>query len=207
MKTTPPHAALLLAAACAAALTLGSIAGCRTTEDPGGYSRERPPADRLDRRDSGLQSYDIIAAADQMAQSLLSLPEINASPNRLTVVVDRAQNETATYPHDLQIFLEQVKVELGRRGRDRIQLIANRDDYRRMQARELEQPPENEFGGVGGARPAPGPAGVQPDYILHTEVRDLPNRGTTFYQFVFELTDLNQRTIFWNDAYTVRVAR
>ena len=194
-----------------AALSVGTaLAGCRRSpEDPGGYSRDRPPADRLDRRDRGLQSYDVITASDRMAQSLLTVPELNASPERLTVVVDRALNNTTTYPGELQIFLEQLKVELNRRGRDRIQLIANRDEYRDLQARELEQPMDNEreFGGAGGPRPSPGPAGIQPDYILRTKVSDLPGRGTNFYLFVFELTDLNQRTIFWTDSYDVRVAR
>lgn len=197
----------LAAGALALAAALPLSTGCRANEDPGGYSRQRPPADRLDKRDRGLQSYDILAAADQMAQSLLTLPEIQNSPERLTVVVDRAMNETSTYPRDLQIFLEQLKVELGRRARNRIQLIANRDDFRDFQARELEQRPGDEFGGAGAGRTPPGPAGIQPDYVLHSEVRDLPNRGTTFYQFVFELTDLQGRTILWNDSYDVRVAR
>lgn len=198
---------LLCAGALALAVALPLSGGCRANEDPGGYSRQRPPADRLDKRDRGLQSYDILAAADEMAQSLLTLPEIQNAPERLTVVVDRAMNETSTYPRDLQIFLEQLKVELGRRARNRIQLIANRDDYRDFQSRELEQQPGDEFGGAGAGRTPPGSAGVQPDYVLHSEVRDLPNRGTTFYQFAFELTDLQGRTIVWNDAYTVRVAR
>src|SRR5690606_25231864 len=168
-----------------------------------------PPSDRLDDRDRGLQSYDIIAAADQMSASLLSVPELNEAGQQLTVVVDRARNNTVTYPQSLQIFLEQVKVELARQGRGRVQLIANRDEFRQLQSRELEQGynDEREFGGAGARQQPPGPAGIQPDYILTSKVNDLPNRGTNFYQFVFELTDLNARTIFWTDAYTVRVAR
>src|SRR5687768_1087252 len=113
----------------AAALSLAllvAIAGCRSTEDPGGYSRERPPADRLDDRDRGLQSYDVLAAADQMAESLLTLPEVQNTPERLTVVVDRVENMTSTQRQNLDIFLEQLRIEVSRRGRAQIQLITDR---------------------------------------------------------------------------------
>ncbi|MEL7239806.1 MAG: hypothetical protein AAGK78_13185, partial [Planctomycetota bacterium] len=166
--------------------------------------------DRLDRRDSGLQSADIIKAADQMANSLLSLPEVQATPERLLIVVDRVENNTSTYPRSLDIFLQQVKVELSRRGRSQIQLIENRDRLRALQSRELEQlPGANEREDFGGAdvRQQPGPAGIQPDYSLYAIVSDLPNRGTNFYQFQFDLTDLRTRELVWTDAYNVRVAR
>ncbi len=198
---------LVAVAGATAALLLGS-AGCRSTEDPGGYSRDRPPADRLDRRDRGLQSPDVLMAADQMAESLLSLPEINASPERLTVVVDRVENMTTTHRQNLDIFLEQLRTELFRRDQNRrIQLITDRAVLRDIQSRELEQRPQDEFGGAGGQRTPPGPAGIQPDYALHAQVMDLPNRGTNYYQFVFTLSDLRARTDIWTDDYSVRVAR
>lgn len=196
----------LTTAAVSAALLL-ALAGCRSTEDPGGYSRERPPADRLDERDRGLQSPDILMAADQMAESLLTLPEIQNTPERLTVVVDRVENLTSTQRQNLDIFLEQLRIEVARRGRAQIQLITDRAVLRDIQSRELEQQPGDEFGGAGAQQPAPGPAGIQPDYALHSQVSDLPNRGTNFYQFVFTLTDLRTREDIWTDAYTVRVAR
>lgn len=175
--------------------------GCRTPEDPGPYSRERPPPDRLDERDSGLQSPDVIMAADQMATSLLTLPEVQQvqPENRLRVVVDQVANLTVTQQQSLDIFLEQLRIELARRGRDKIMLITDRAVLRDIQSRELEQP--------AGPPGEPGPAGTQPDYALHAQVADLPNRGTDFYQFVFTMTDLKTREDIWTDAYVVRVAR
>lgn len=194
-------------AAGALALALLFVHGCRQPEDPGGYSRERPPADRLDRRDRGLQSYDVLAAADQMAESLLTLPEVQQSPERLMVVVDRVENLTVTQRQNLDIFLEQLRIEVARQGRNRIQLITDRAVLRDIQSRELEQPADEGFGGAGAGRQPPGPPGIQPDYALHAQASDLPNRGTNFYQFVFTLTDLRTREDIWTDAYTVRVAR
>ena len=197
-----PAAGLLLL------LSLAALQGCRQPEDPRGYSKARPPADRLDKRDSGLQSYDVIAAADQMSASLLSLPELNASPTRLTVVVDRAENLTSTYNQNLDIFLSKLKVDIAKQGRDRIALIENRSKLRDLQSRELEGSSEREdFGGVGGGRQQPGPAGIQPDYSLYCKVSDLPNRGTNYYLFEFNLSSLQTRELVWTDAYEVRVAR
>ena len=200
------------AAGLALLLGFAALQGCRQPEDPRGYSRERPPADRLDKRDKGLQSYDVLAAADQMAESLLSLPELNASQTKYTVVVDRAENLTSTYNQSLDIFLRQLRVELFRQGKDRVQLVTNRAKLRDLQSRELEQPGAGEredFGGAGspGGRTQPGPAGIQPDYSLYVQVSDLPNRGTNFYQFVFTLSSLQTRQDVWTDAYDVRVAR
>ena len=189
-------------------LTLG-LTGCRQPEDPGGYSRDRPPVDRLDRRDRGLQSFDIVAAANQAASSLLSLPEVTGSPDRLLVVFDRAENLTSTVNQNLDIFLRQLRSDVSKQGRSSIQIIENRAKLRELQSRELEQAydSEREFGGVGGPRAQPGPAGIQPDYSLSVEVRDLPNRGTNYYQFDFTLTDLRSRELIWSDIYDVRVAR
>jgi hypothetical protein len=198
---------LLTAGALALVAALPLSQGCRQPEDPGGYSRERPPADRLDRRDRGLQSYDVLAAADQMAQSLLTLPEVQQSPERLTVVVDRVENLTATQRNNLDIFLEQLRIEVARQGRTKIQLITDRAVLRDIQSRELEQPADEGFGGAGAGQPAPGPAGIQPEYALHAQASDLPNRGTNFYQFVFTLTNLRTREDIWTDSYEVRVAR
>lgn len=189
---------------------VGGPAGCgRSIEDPGGYSEDRPPSDRLDERDRGLQSYDVLAAADQMATELLSQPFINQSPERLLVVFDQSQNLTSTVQQNLDIFLRQLRVETFRQGKDRIQLIENRQKLRELQSRELEQgyDGEREFGGAGAPRQAPGPAGIQPDYSLSLEVRDLPNRGTNFYQFDFTMTDLRSRELVWEGIYDVRVAR
>lgn len=200
-------AVAVLSLACA----LGTAAsGCsRSPEQPGGYSRQRPPADRLDRRDRGLQSYDVIAAADQMAEELLTHPAINQNPSgeRMVIVFDRAANLTTTVDHNLDIFLRQLRGQISRRGYDRIQIQENRARFRELQSRELEQSEREEFGGAGGRQPAPGPAGIQPDYALALEVRDLPNRGTNFYQFDFTLTNFHTREIVWEGLYDVRVAR
>ena len=188
-------------------MTLAPLACSSSPEDPSDYSRQRPPADRLDRRDRGLQSYDVVSASEQMANSLLSRPFVQESPEPLRVVVGYPQNMTQTARQDLQIFLQRLEVELSRQGTGKIDLIENRDNFRGLQSEELEQPGMGEREDFGGGRAQPGPAGVQPDYTLYVEVTDLPNRGTNFYNFQFRLTNMQTRQTPWLDAYEVRVAR
>jgi hypothetical protein len=65
----------------------------------------------------------------------------------------------------------------------------------------------NKGGGGGGGKPAPGPAGTQPDYALYGKVMDLPNRGTSYYLMQMTVTDLKTRVQIWTGDYEVKVAR
>ena len=174
-----------------------AIVGCYS-DRPHEYGQQRPPVDRIDERDSGLQSKDVVSASDQMAMDLMALPELQGSRERWTIVVDRVENLTAERRQDLDIFLERLRVNLVRQGRGRVQLIENRDKLRELQSRELETPR---------ADGQPGPAGIQPDYSLYATVSELPNRGTSYYLIDFTLTDLRTRTLAWTNSYEVKVAR
>lgn len=195
MKKTIPTLAL------AAVVSLGSI-GCHD-DKPHDYGQMRPDVDRLDERDRGLQSKEVVDSSDTMAQSLLRLPELNDSNRRWTVVVTGVENLTVSQRMSLDIFTSRLKVNLARYGRDRIQLIQNKDRFREIQGRELEG--ERDDFGQGGGAPA-NPRGVQPDFALNAVARDLPNRATNYYFFEFSLTDLRTREEVWTDGYEVRVA-
>jgi PBP1b-binding outer membrane lipoprotein LpoB len=179
-------------------------AGCSSPDRPADYARERPAVDQLDSRDRGLQSKDVVVASDEMARSILSLPELNVSGSRWTVVVTGVRNETVSARQNLDIFIQRLRVNLARHGRDRVQLIANRDAFRELQSRELEQ--ERDDFGQGSGNAKPGPAGIQPDFGLEATASDLPNRGTDYYLFEFRLVDMKTRELVWTDAYEVRVA-
>ncbi|HEY7091225.1 MAG TPA: hypothetical protein VH518_24220 [Tepidisphaeraceae bacterium] len=183
-------------------LMLGVI-GCHE-DKPHEYGQERPPVERLDPRDSGLQSKDVVAASDKMAMSLLALPELNASQHRWLIVVDRADNLTADNRQNLDIFLQRVGVKLWQQGRGRVQLIENRDKLRELQSRELEGTASADEYGQGG-HAAPGPAGIQPDFSLYARIMEMPNRGTSYFLCEFTLTDLHNRTKVWMDSYEVKV--
>ena len=187
-----------------AALLLG-IVGCYS-DRPHEYGRQRPPVDRIDERDRGLQSKDVVAASDQMAMDLMALPELQDSRSRWTIVVDRVENLTAERRQDLDIFLERLRVNLAKQGRGRVQLIENRDKLRDLQSRELELGSNDRFG-QGGGRTAPGPAGIQPDFALYARIMEMPNRATSYFLCEFTLTDLHTREQVWTNGYEVKVDR
>lgn len=181
-----------------------TLVGC-ASDRPHEYGRQRPPVDQLDDRDRGLQSKDVVAASDLMAQDLLALPELNASARQWLIVVDRVENRTVSDRFDLNIFIERLRVNLAKYGRGRVTLIENRDKLRELQSRELE-PVADDFQ-QGPGRSAPGPAGIQPDFALYGKIIEMPNRGTSYYLCEFSLTDLRNRVQIWTNAYEVRVER
>lgn len=172
------------------------------------YEEQRPPVDQLDRRDRGLQSKDVLQASDSLAMDLLSLPMLNDSREKLTVVVDRVEDLTRDnlFKGDYNIFLQRLQTNLSRQGRGRIALIENRDRFYDVRGRELENERENDFG-QGGRGPRRAPEAINPDYALYAKAMDLPGRGTTYYNIQFTLVDLNSRVQVWTGDYEVRVSR
>jgi hypothetical protein len=200
---TPPR--LLLGLASLIAL-LASV-GC-THDKPHEYGRRRPPVEDLDPRDRGLQSKDVVSASDQMAQDLLGDRDLNESHDRWTVVFDHVENHSTNRRFDMDIFLERLKQNLSRYGHGRVSLIENKAKLRNLQSKELEGEREgDEFGQGSGARGAPGPRGVQPDYAMYAKIMDLPNRATDYYLIEFVLTSLRTREIVWDRSYEVKVER
>ena len=169
------------------------VTGCAPS-----YEHQRPPVDQLDRRDAGLQSKDVLQASDSLATDLLSLPQLNASREQWTVVVDRVEDMTrdSIFQGDYNIFLQRLQTNLARQGRGRIALIENRDRFHGVRGRELE---ERDDGGA--------PAAINPDYALYAKAMDLPGRGTTYYNLQFNLVDLHTRRMVWTGDYEVRVSR
>lgn len=186
---------------------LMALAGCHE-DRPHEYGEQRPPVDRLDSRDRGLQSKDVVAASDQMAMDILGgIPELNASPHRWLVVVDRVENLTADSRQNLDIFIERVRVKLAQQGRGRVQLIENRDKLHELQSRELEHTGGggDEYGQGGGAGRGSGSASIQPDYALYGRIMEMPNRATSYFLCEFTLTNLHSREQVWTNAYEVKV--
>ena len=189
-----------------AATTAMGVVGCKKA-----YEDQRPPVDQLDSRDRGLQSKDVVNASDQMSADLLALPELNVSDHRWAVTFTGVRNETGSVPtQNLDIFVARMKSNVARQGRGRVQIIANRDAFHETQSRELESAgrERDDFQqGDGRSTARPGMAGTQPDFVLEGVARDLPNRGTNYYNIEFHLLDLRTREEVWTNSYEVRVAK
>jgi len=189
----------------AAAVVLAGLVGC-SSDRPHEVGRERPAVGDLDRRDRGeLQSRDLVEASDQMAQSLITLPELNESRSQWNIVVKPTVENQTTARRDYGIFIDRLKTNLAKQGRGRIRLIENKATFHQLQNEELETGGNDRFGQGSGDTGLP--AGVQPDYDLYLKMQELPNRGTSTYRMDFNLTNLHTREIVWNDEYIVKVAR
>ncbi len=180
----------------------GTLAGCSEYR-PQGYGKERPPVDRIDSRDKGLQSKDVVVASDQAAMDLLA--NLPSNDQKVIIVIDRVENLTQNARFDMDIFLDRLRTNVYKYGKGRVQIQENRAKLRDIQSRELEG--EREDFGQGAGPTAPGPAGIQPNYGLYARASELPNRGTSYFLINFILTDLRTREQVWVDQYEVKTAR
>jgi hypothetical protein len=185
------------------------LVGC--SDKPHGYGQDRPPVDQLDSRDRGLQSKEVVDASDLLVQKILALPEFNG-PTRRPVVVTNIENRTTEPNFNYDIFLQRLKTNIGEHGRDRIFLVDNRAHINKVRSEEIETTggggAQGGFGQgdgrqVGGGGPG---ASVQPEWELSGVVSELPNRGTSYYHFEFNLNNVITRETI-PLAYEVRVGR
>jgi hypothetical protein len=190
------------------ALTLAAAvfaAGCHS-DKPHEYGRQRPPVDELTAGDRGLQSKDVVNATDQLAQDLLSSPELNSSRTQWTLVVTNVDNQSRDNQFNADIFTERLKVKLSQYGHGRVALIENRGKLQDLQSRELDPAPRPDNYGQGPGAPA-GTNGIQPDYALYGKIIEMPNRSTSYYFCEFSITDLHTRQLVWTRSYEVKALR
>jgi hypothetical protein len=190
-------------------VVMAGLAGC-DQDKPHQYGEERPPVDQIHSGGEGLQGKDLLAATDQMAMDLLSLPALNQSDTKWTVVSMPMEDHTMSSSgrQNYDIFINRLKTQLYKQGGNRIALIENRDRYHDLQNRELEGAGgSDEYQQGSGDVAAPGAAGIQPQYALYGEMEELANRGVSTYRAEFKLTNFKTREIVWNNEYIVNVKR
>jgi hypothetical protein len=171
---------------------LAALAGCSSDHKPEEYHHMRPEVSEISTRDRGLQSAEVVEASEMLATKILSLPEVNQSSRRLTIVFTHMDDLTRRRQFNYDIFLERLKTQLAERGRDRIAIVTNRDKFYQTRNAELDPAPgsreRDDYGRHGTVAP---PANrIQPDFSLQGKVMDLPNRGTDYFLFTFSLADI-----------------
>ena len=171
---------------------LAALAGCSSDHKPQEYHHMRPEVSEISTRDRGLQSADVVDASEMLANKILSLPEVNQSSRRLTIVFTHMDDLTRRRQFNYDIFLERLKTEIAERGRDRVAIVTNRDKFYQTRNAELDPAPasreRDDYGRRGTVAP---PANrIQPDFALEGKVMDLPNRGTDYFLFTFSLADI-----------------
>ncbi len=174
--------ALLLTAA-------GLVGGCGTAVGSG--------------TSTALSGDDLEAMADQMASGILASPEVQRvvreqGPLRVVVLPVENQLTGEVLPRgQAMAFTASVRTLLSRARTGNFVWVNNRDTFYALRARELE-----------GMDLGPAPEAVNPEWALHATFRSLADddkRGrSAFYQAVFSLTSLDNRTVLWTDVYNVK---
>lgn len=179
---------LLWLAACGAVI-LASGPGCTSAVQSG--------------HNTALDGTDLVRMTDDMARKILGDPEVQAAierEGRLKVVVQPVENRMTAevLPRGpAQTFTARVRTLLSRHARDRFLWVMNRDTFYSLRGQELE-----------GVDLGPAPEAVDPKYALTAIFSSITNESSkarsSYYLCVYELTNLQDRTVLWTDKYEVK---
>ena len=153
---------------------------------------------------TALDSTDLVAMTDDMARKIVADPEVQSAISRegqLRVVVQPVENmmTAEVLPRGpAETFTARVRTLLSRHAPDRFLWVMNRDAFYRLRGRELE----------GGIDLGLSPDAIDPRYALQAAFSSLTDetskRRTSYYLCVYELTNLEDRTVLWSDKYEVK---
>ena len=153
---------------------------------------------------TALDATDLVAMTDDMSRKIAADPEVQRAIERegqLRVVVQPVENlmTAEVLPRGpAETYTARVRSLLSRHAPDRFLWVMNRDAFYRLRERELE----------GGMDLGPSPDAIDPKYALQAKFSSLTDesskRRTSYYLCVYELTNLEDRTILWTDKYEVK---
>ncbi len=151
---------------------------------------------------TALDSINLTQMTDQMAASIIADSRVQAAIHEqgtLPVVVEPVQNEMEAeiLPRgQAEAFIARVRYLLGRHNGSSFAWVMNKEDFYALRKRELDVP-------LG-----PAPEAVNPRYALVARFRSLANETSKVrsdsYLCVYELSDLQTRSILWTDKYEVK---
>lgn len=153
---------------------------------------------------TALSGMDLVSMTNDMAARIGSDPEISSiysrkGPLRIVVMPVVNQLRAEVIPRGAAYaFTGRVRVLLSRHVPDRFVWVMNRDAFHDLRARERDL----------GIDPGPDPETVQPEYALTATFMSLGDenrhRREQFYVCLFELTNIQDRTVLWSGSYEVR---
>jgi hypothetical protein len=152
---------------------------------------------------TALDSVDLVKMTDDMAAKIATDPDVIRAYEEhgpLRIVVQPVENEMTAEvlprgPADA--FTARVRTLLAKHAPQRFTWVMNRDAFYRLRNKEVE-----------GVEPGPDPTAVNPEYALvarfQTLTKEDPKRRSVYYLCIYELTNLENRTILWNGSYEVK---
>jgi penicillin-binding protein activator len=186
-------------------LTLALVAGCasRGVRNPSGIGVTEMQADeRGFVAGTGIESQDLVAVTDQMARSILGIPQIAQAIVPPVVLLDPVVNDTR-FPINKELFLTRIRVLLNSKSAGKVQFVA-RD---RMAALERERAMQQsgQVVAVGDPNVIEYRGG---EYFLTGTLQGLStrtSRGTSDYiLYSFQLIDARTSAIVWEDFAEIK---
>jgi penicillin-binding protein activator len=187
------------------AATAGLLTGCASSgvKNPSGVPVTEMRADeRGFVAGTGIESQDLVAVANQMARSILTIPQIAAAQGTPRIVLLPVNNETR-FPINKDIFLTRIRAQLNSQARGRVSFLAREQLAALEREREMKQsgqvtstrdPNINEFRGA--------------DFFLTGKLSSLTtrtSRGTSDYVlYTFQLIDAATSDIIWEDMAEIK---
>ena len=151
---------------------------------------------------TALDGTDLVQMTDDMAMKLIASPAVQdaiAHEGTLKVVVEPVENNMTAeiLPRGpANAFTGRLRTLLSHHAREQFTWIMNRDAWYYLRQHELEN-----------VDLGPAPDAIQPRYALTAKFSTLTSedarRRRSFYLCVYELTDLQHRTLLWSDRYQV----
>lgn len=177
----------------AAALPALLLAGCQNSP-PEDYGRTTTvPVDQRQSYERGLASKDLTAATDDMVRSIAAKPEIRDSPYRVQIVMADVVNNTSMPARNFDIYLARIRALLNQTdSRYNIGFVTEKSRVEQLRRSEGLDP-------AGGSSYA-----SKADYALQGEFYDLPNQGSNYYLLTFQIVDLSDGEIYWENSYEVK---
>ncbi|MCR9216223.1 MAG: hypothetical protein ACFHWZ_03105 [Phycisphaerales bacterium] len=174
-------------------VSIMALSGCQNSA-PADYGRTTTvPVDQRQSYERGLASKDLTAATDDMVRSIATKPEIRDSPYRVQIVMADVVNRTSMPARNFDIYLARIRALLNQTdSRYNIGFVTEKSRVEQLRRSEGLDP-------AGGSSYA-----SKADYALQGEFYDLPNQGSNYYLLTFQIVDLNDGEIYWENSYEVK---
>jgi PBP1b-binding outer membrane lipoprotein LpoB len=187
----------------AATLLLGGCVATEGVQNPSGVPvTEMRPDERGFVAGTGIESQDLVAVTDQMARSILGIPEIAAARTPPTVVINPVENATR-FLINKDLFTDRIRVLLNSRATGRVSFLARERMGALERERQLKQ--------AGQVRASADPNVVEflgADYFLTGKLGGQTTRtsqGTSDYVlYSFQLIDARTSRIVWEDFAEIK---
>lgn len=186
-------------------LAAALLAGCASSgvKNPSGVRvTEMKPDERGFVAGTGVESQDLVSVTDQMARSILAVPEIARAQGMPRIVLLPVVNDTR-FPINKDIFLTRIRTQLNSKAAGKVRFLARDQMAALEKERDLKQsgavtsnsdPNVVEFKGA--------------DFFLTGKLSGMTTRtskGTSDYiLYSFQLIDPRTSDIVWEDSAEIK---